>query len=175
MATHDFEHCQRYERCQVAKGAPSNIQHPDGHLIARAPLEMVAMDFTRLEVSRDGFEDVLMITDVCTKWLVSIPLKDQTTETIVRALIEHCDLNAKVGDENIGAERTKGIHGCGSINNNGERLVELCASNDLVIGGTLFEHPAIHKLTWYSPNGHDKNQIDHIATTSGEDPCWMYE
>ncbi|GFR65355.1 craniofacial development protein 2-like [Elysia marginata] len=73
------------------------------------------------------------------------------------------DLNAKVGDENIGAERTMGIHGCGSINNNGERLVELCASNDLVIGGTLFEHPAIHKLTWYSPNGRDKNQIDHIA------------
>ncbi|GFS14130.1 craniofacial development protein 2-like [Elysia marginata] len=73
------------------------------------------------------------------------------------------DLNAKVGDENIGAERTMGIHGCGSINNNSERLVELCASNDLVIGGTLFEHPAIHKLTWYSPNGRDKNQIDHIA------------
>ncbi|GFR93940.1 RanBP-type and C3HC4-type zinc finger-containing protein 1 [Elysia marginata] len=71
------------------------------------------------------------------------------------------DLNAKVGDEIIGAERTMGIHGCGSINNNGERLVELCASNDLVIGGTLFEHPAIHKLTWYSPS--DKNQIDHIA------------
>ncbi|GFR73268.1 craniofacial development protein 2 [Elysia marginata] len=56
-----------------------------------------------------------------------------------------------------------GIHGCGSINNNGERLVELCASNDLVIGGTLFEHPAIHKLTWYSHNGRDNNQIDHIA------------
>ncbi|GFR69384.1 craniofacial development protein 2 [Elysia marginata] len=65
--------------------------------------------------------------------------------------------------KNIGAERTMGIHGCGSINNNGERLVELCASKDLVIGGTLFEHPAIHKLAWYSPKGRDKNQIDHIA------------
>ncbi|KAK3757674.1 hypothetical protein RRG08_000183 [Elysia crispata] len=56
-----------------------------------------------------------------------------------------------------------GKFGCGSINNNGERLVEFCASNDLVIGGTLFNHPAIHRLTWYSPNGWDKNQIDHIA------------
>ncbi|CAM5112285.1 unnamed protein product [Natator depressus] len=34
--------------------------------------------------------------------------------------------------------------------------------NDLVIGGTLFEHCEIHKLTWCSPNGRDKNQIDHI-------------
>ena len=73
------------------------------------------------------------------------------------------DLNAKVGDDNNGAERTMGKFGCGSINNNGERLVEFCASNDLVIGGTLFNHPAIHRLTWYSPNGRDKNQIDHIA------------
>ncbi|RUS68494.1 hypothetical protein EGW08_023744 [Elysia chlorotica] len=73
------------------------------------------------------------------------------------------DLNAKVGDDNNGAERTMGKFGCGSINNNGERLVEFCASNDLVIGGTLFKHPAIHRLTWYSPNGRDKNQIDHIA------------
>ncbi|KAK3783096.1 hypothetical protein RRG08_059971 [Elysia crispata] len=73
------------------------------------------------------------------------------------------DLNAKVGDDNNGAERTMGKFGCGSINNNGERLVEFCASNDLVIGGTLFNHPAIHRLTWYSPNGWDKNQIYHIA------------
>ena len=73
------------------------------------------------------------------------------------------DLNAKVGDDNNGAERTMGKFGCGNINNNGERLVEFCASNDLVIGGTLFNHPAIHRLTWYSPNRRDKNQIDHIA------------
>ncbi|GFS08476.1 craniofacial development protein 2 [Elysia marginata] len=59
-----------------------------------------------------------------------------------------------------------GIHGCGSINNNGERLVELCASSDLVIGETLLEHPAIHKLTWYYPSERDKNQIDHIAVNN---------
>ncbi|KAK3727909.1 hypothetical protein RRG08_053981 [Elysia crispata] len=56
-----------------------------------------------------------------------------------------------------------GKFGCGSINNNGERLVGFCASNDLVIGGTLFNHPAILETAWYSPNGRDKNQIDHIA------------
>ncbi|GFS25446.1 craniofacial development protein 2-like [Elysia marginata] len=50
------------------------------------------------------------------------------------------DLNAKLGDNNNGAEseRTMGHHGCGSINNAGERLVEFSAGNDLVIKGTLY-------------------------------------
>ena len=73
------------------------------------------------------------------------------------------DMNAKVGDDNLGVERTMGHHGCGTINNNGERLVDFCADNSMVIGGTLFPHPTTHKLTWISPNGRDKNQIDHIA------------
>ena len=55
-----------------------------------------------------------------------------------------------------------GKYGCGNINDNGERLVDLCGTNNLVIGGTIFPHREIHKLTWISPNGRDKNQIDHI-------------
>ena len=49
------------------------------------------------------------------------------------------------------------------MNENGERFLEFCAINDLVIGGTLFKHKDIHKFTWESPNHRDRNQIDHIA------------
>ena len=72
------------------------------------------------------------------------------------------DLNAKVGNNNINMDRVMGKHGCGTMNDNGERLVELCSAYNLVIGGTLFPHLDIHKLTWCSPNGRDQNQIDHL-------------
>jgi endonuclease/exonuclease/phosphatase (EEP) superfamily protein YafD len=55
-----------------------------------------------------------------------------------------------------------GRHGVGVITDNGERLVNFCQQNDLVIGGTLFAHKEIHKLTWTSPDGRTQNQIDHI-------------
>ena len=83
----------------------------------------------------------------------SVPLHD--------LMIIMGDLNAKVGQDNSGYERTMGTHGYVK-NENGERLVEFCSSNNLVIGGTLFPHREIHKLTWYSPNDRDRNQIDHL-------------
>ena len=60
-------------------------------------------------------------------------------------------MNAKVGADNFDFERVMVTHGCGDINDNSERLVDLCMNNNLVIGGTIFPHKNIHKLTkrWY--------------------------
>ena len=54
-------------------------------------------------------------------------------------------------------------YGCGIMNENGEKFTEFCGNNNLVVGGILFPHKDIHKLTWVSPGGRDENQIDHIA------------
>lgn len=72
------------------------------------------------------------------------------------------DLNAKVGNNNNNCERTLGKHGVGTRNDNGEILLELCLQNKLIIGGNIFPHKDVHKLTWKSPRG-DRNQIDHIC------------
>ena len=71
-------------------------------------------------------------------------------------------LNAKVGDDRRSYERVMGSNGCDTMNDNGKRLVDLCAVNNLVVGSTLFSHKEIHKLTWVSPNSQDKNQIDNL-------------
>ena len=72
------------------------------------------------------------------------------------------DMNAKVGADNTNREKAMGKQGCGSINENGERLVNFCLNNGLIIGGTVFPHKDVHKLTWTSPDGHTVNQIDHM-------------
>ncbi|XP_070138490.1 craniofacial development protein 2-like [Drosophila bipectinata] len=73
------------------------------------------------------------------------------------------DFNAKIGTNNNGLETIMGRHGVGTRSNNGDRLIDLCQTFQLVIGGTVFPHKEIHKYTWTSPNGHTRNQIDHIC------------
>ena len=55
------------------------------------------------------------------------------------------DLNAKIGGDNKGYELVMGNHRLGEINENGEIFADFCASNDLVIGGSIFKR--IHKAT----------------------------
>ncbi|GFR58180.1 craniofacial development protein 2 [Elysia marginata] len=73
------------------------------------------------------------------------------------------DLNAKVGPDNTGFEEYTGKHGLGVRNKNGERFLEFCIENNLVIGGTTFRQKDIHKKTWNSPDGKTRNQIDLAA------------
>ena len=89
----DVNHCRSCHRCQLAKAPTSGVQHPPGHLVAHTHLEIVTIDFTRLEMSRDGYEYVLVITDVFTKWVVAVPVKDQSAETVVRVPIDEWILN----------------------------------------------------------------------------------
>lgn len=73
------------------------------------------------------------------------------------------DFNAKIGSDNAGYEDIMGTHGLGQMNENGERFADLCALNQLVIGGSIFPHKHIHKATWRSPDHRTENQIDHIC------------
>jgi hypothetical protein len=76
------------------------------------------------------------------------------------------DFNAKVGSDNENLQHVMGRHGIGEINDNGERLVELCGMNEMKIGGTLFPHKPVHKVTWVSPDNSTENQIDHICVSA---------
>jgi hypothetical protein len=58
------------------------------------------------------------------------------------------DMNAKLGPHNEGLEYVMGRHGTGNMNENGKLFSELCASHDMVTGGTVFPHKTCHKVSW---------------------------
>jgi hypothetical protein len=72
-------------------------------------------------------------------------------------------MNAKIGSNSEGLEHLMGRHEIGNMNKNGELFSDLCASCDLIIGGTVFHHKTCHKVSWVSPDNITENQIDHIA------------
>ena len=67
-------------------------------------------------------------------------------------IIQLGDMNAKMGGNNNGYELVMGRHGLGSMNENGGRFAAACAAatNNLVIGGSIFPQKDIHKATWVS-------------------------
>ena len=70
------------------------------------------------------------------------------------------DWNAKVG-----SQETPGItgkFGLGVQNEAGQRLIEFCQENALVIANTLFQQHKRRLYTWISPDGQHRNQIDNI-------------
>jgi len=73
------------------------------------------------------------------------------------------DMNAKTGSNNAGLEHVMGRHRIENMNENCEVFSELCASCDLITGGTVFPHKTCHKVSWVSPHNVTENQIDHIA------------
>ena len=53
------------------------------------------------------------------------------------------DLNAKIVNENAGLERAMEKHGCGKMNEIGERLVDFCLDFDLGIEGLFSSHDLV--------------------------------
>ena len=76
------------------------------------------------------------------------------------------DWNAKVGSQETPGVTDKFGHGM--WNESGERLIEFCQENTLVIENTLFQQHKRRLYTWTSPDGQHRNQIDYILCS----PRW---
>ena len=70
------------------------------------------------------------------------------------------DWNAKVGSQETPGEIGK--FGLGVQNEEGQRLIEFCQENALVIANTLFQQHKRRLDTCTSPDGQHQNQIDYI-------------
>ena len=65
----------------------------------------------------------------------------------------------------VGRQETTGVtgkFGLGVHNEVGQRLIEFCQENTLVIRNTLFQQHKRRLYTWTSPDGQYRNQINYI-------------
>jgi len=77
------------------------------------------------------------------------------------------DVLFTIGDWNakVGSQETPGVtgkFGLGVQNEAGQRLIEFCQDNALVIANTLFQQHKRRLYTWTSPDGQHQYQIDYI-------------
>ena len=81
------EYVRTCRGCQISKRPTDPINRKPGHLTASEPLEVLAMDFLTLDKAANGTENVLVFTDVFTKFSVAVGTTDQTAATVVRHLM----------------------------------------------------------------------------------------
>lgn len=74
------------------------------------------------------------------------------------------NFNAVVG---VGKDNQMiGKHGLGTRNIRGERLVNFCKQNNLLVSNTMFEVPKRRRYTWIAPWDTNRYQIDYILAKS---------
>ena len=103
-----------------------------GSLLATRPLEVLAMDFTLLEPAADGRENVLVLTDVFTKFTTAIPTHDQKAATVVKTLIKEWFLVYGI---------PKRLHSDQGKSFEAELVKELCAVYGIKKSRTTSYHP----------------------------------
>ena len=73
-------------------------------------------------------------------------------------LIMMGDFNAQISNDRKSFEDTIGPFGIGRENDNGDRMLQFCSSNQIKIMNTYFNHKRIHKTTYTSPDGNTQKR-----------------
>ena len=75
------------ERCVTHK-TPTKISAPLVNISTTYPLELVCIDFLKLEQDRSGAQYILVITDHFSRYAQAYPTKDKSSRTVARLLWE---------------------------------------------------------------------------------------
>ena len=74
--------------CQIARGGHTQPKPKISHLEANNPLDLFFLDFTKIDPSKSGKENILIITDVFSKFSLAICTPNQIAKTVTKVLVE---------------------------------------------------------------------------------------
>lgn len=82
------EHVRNCGRCIRRKKAPTRAARLV-NISSSVPMEFVCVDYLSLEVSKGGYENILVITDHFSRYAQAIPTRNQTAQTTARVLFDN--------------------------------------------------------------------------------------
>ena len=75
-------------RCQITQGNYTQPKPKISHLGAHNPLDLVCLDFTKVDPSKMGKENMLVIMDAFTKFSLAVCTPNQMAKTIAKVLVD---------------------------------------------------------------------------------------
>ena len=82
---HSLAQC---EWCLVAKGDYTEPKTLQGSLVAHQPLKLLCIDFTKANVTKEGKENILVLTDAFSKYSHTFVTSNQKSLTMAKLLVE---------------------------------------------------------------------------------------
>ena len=82
------EYVTNCHQCHVAKGVYTGPHTLQGLLVANNPLDLLCIDFLEVDPSRDGKENILVLTDAFTKFSQAFVTNNQKALTVAKVLVE---------------------------------------------------------------------------------------
>ena len=75
-------------RCQVAQGTYNEPKPKIGHLESNNPMDLLCLDFTKIDPSRTRKENVLVMTDAFSKFSIAVTTPNQRALTVAKTLVD---------------------------------------------------------------------------------------
>ena len=75
-------------RCQIGKGDYIKQNTIPGVIIANNPMDLVCIDFTKVDPPKDGKENILVLTDAFTKFSQAFVTPNQKAITVTKILVD---------------------------------------------------------------------------------------